>query len=109
MTGTCFMGTPDEIRILFGKIDQLVKVTGNTNIAIEGMRGDVRVLASQVEHKAEKDDISRDIYLHATECMTRGQRGGGIWAGMSPTQKTAFVGFVLTTTGSIVMNVIQNL
>lgn len=107
MKGTCIMGTPDDIQILFGKIDSLVDVSGKTNISIEGMRGDMKVLGEQMKHKVEGPDITRDIELHKIECNTRNTKGG-LWDGMTAGQKTAALAGVVTAIGSVVVNIIQN-
>lgn len=103
------MGSPDEIQVLFGKIDKLNDGISGVRETIGDLRGDVKVLTAQMDHKAEKDEISRDIHLHAMECNTRKRDPGGFWSGMSAAQKTTIVTTTMAAVGSTVAMILQNL
>lgn len=106
----CIMGTPGELQTLFDKIDKLVENSGKTAVAMEGLRGDIRVINKDLESKATKDDIINDRELHemAKHCGPQ-QGNSGFWSGMSAMQKTAITTLLVTNLMQVVENIFQRI
>lgn len=112
------MDSKTDIERLFRSMDSLVGATNKTNVAIEGLRGDVKVLGTRIEsideHKADKDEISQlitnNFKIHEVECATRkdGSSKGKFWSGMSAGQKMTIVGSVIAAIGSWVTTFINS-
>ena len=105
----CIMGTPDDIKTLFSKIDNLIDVNNQTNVALAELRGELNVTNEQLKHKAEKKDITNDIQLHEIACSTRNKSKPGFWSGMSAAQKTTLITTTLAAIGSAAVMIIQNI
>ena len=101
--GFCIMGTPDQITTLFNKIDNLVDAQNQTNVSIENLRGDFKVLSEQMSHKIDDTDLVK----HALECPNK--KSGGFWSGMTAAQKTTIITSTLTGIGAAVVMILQNL
>lgn len=106
MIGTCIMSDElvavlrEDIRELTGGMvrlsESIIKLTGNLDLLDEKMK-----------HKAEKDDITKDIKLHEMACasMRASSNKSGFWSGMSAGQKATIVTLAITNIGQLIPNI----
>ena len=87
------MGTPDDIKTLFAKIDNLVTGQSTTNVELTGIRGDMKVFATELKHLSDTKVDRMDL------------KDDGFWNGMTASQKALLITLVATNLAQLATNI----